>query len=53
MKKNYVSLSVRIPPEKHEIIRELSHKQRISMNDVINFCLDKYLKKVEEKVARR
>ncbi len=40
-----INVNIKLPPELHEMLREVAHQQRVSQAEVIRRALQKYLAK--------
>ena len=48
--KEYQFINIRLPVEKHEAVREIAHKLKISMNNLMIMSVDKVIKKYKDLV---
>lgn len=51
-KKEITSLHIRMPYDIWDFVYKISYEQKISKNDVILSCIEKYKKKFEKKLTR-
>ena len=44
MEKKMQTMSIRMPLEKHEVLRKMSYEQRVSISQIVNRGIDRMLK---------